>query len=125
MNKAIDNQDEGIMLKNVMSIYKPNNRKGGWYKIKPEVLISFYFILTHIKLFFYLLKFELQYTEGVMNELDFLIIGGYYIENKRYSEIGSVLLGVADTLKNEGSNPYLFILFKIFFYALIYFKCFL
>ena len=40
-----------------------------------------------------------------MNELDFLIIGGYYIENKRYSEIGSVLLGVADTSKNEGLNP--------------------
>lgn len=49
-----------------------------------------------------MLRCEFKYTEGVMKELDMLIIGGYFVENKRYSEIGSVLLGVADTLKNEG-----------------------
>lgn len=39
LNKAIDDEEEGIVLKTIMSIYKPNNRKGGWYKIKPEVFI--------------------------------------------------------------------------------------
>lgn len=37
LNLAIDNRLEGIVLKDPTSIYKPNMRKGGWYKIKPEV----------------------------------------------------------------------------------------
>lgn len=39
LNEAIDNREEGIVMKESMSVYKPNVRKnGGWYKIKPEVL---------------------------------------------------------------------------------------
>lgn len=38
LNNAIDNQEEGIVLKEFTSVYKPNARKnGGWYKVKPEV----------------------------------------------------------------------------------------
>ncbi|XP_077285243.1 DNA ligase 4 isoform X2 [Arctopsyche grandis] len=84
LNEAIDNQEEGVVLKNIISPYKPNSRKAGWFKIKPE------------------------YTDGVMNELDFLIIGGYFVENKRYGEIGSVLLGVADSSKNADGEPNIF-----------------
>ena len=37
LNKAIDVLDEGIVVKDPNSIYKPGARsKGGWIKIKPE-----------------------------------------------------------------------------------------
>jgi DNA ligase-4 len=42
LNLAIDNRLEGIVLKDPTSIYKPNIRKGGWYKIKPEVSYPFF-----------------------------------------------------------------------------------
>jgi DNA ligase-4 len=37
LNLAIDSRLEGIVLKDPTSVYKPNTRKGGWYKIKPDV----------------------------------------------------------------------------------------
>lgn len=42
------------MVKDPESIYKPNTRKGGWYKIKPE------------------------YVGGLMDELDLLVVGGFF-----------------------------------------------
>lgn len=43
LNEAIDNREEGIVIKEFMSMYKPNIRKnGGWYKIKPEVRLFFF-----------------------------------------------------------------------------------
>ena len=36
LNEAIDRREEGIMVKDPESPYKPNTRKGGWYKVKPE-----------------------------------------------------------------------------------------
>lgn len=36
LNEAIDGREEGIMVKNPESVYRPNTRKGGWFKIKPE-----------------------------------------------------------------------------------------
>lgn len=37
LDNAIDNYEEGIVVKDPLSIYKPNSRNAGWYKIKPEV----------------------------------------------------------------------------------------
>lgn len=37
LNSAIDNLEEGIVVKEPHSIYKPNARKEGWIKVKPEV----------------------------------------------------------------------------------------
>ena len=37
LNLAIDRLEEGLVLKDPESVYKPNVRnKGGWVKIKPE-----------------------------------------------------------------------------------------
>lgn len=42
LNKAIDDCEEGLIMKEILSVYKPNVRnKGGWYKIKPEVSLIF------------------------------------------------------------------------------------
>lgn len=42
------------MIKDPESVYKPNSRKGGWYKMKPE------------------------YMDGMMDELDLMVVGGYF-----------------------------------------------
>lgn len=40
LDNAIDNHEEGIVVKDPSSIYKPNSRNSGWYKIKPEVRLQ-------------------------------------------------------------------------------------
>ncbi|XP_055945641.1 DNA ligase 4-like [Argiope bruennichi] len=79
LNKAIDSRLEGIVVKNPDSIYKPNMRKGcGWLKVKPE------------------------YIENLMDELDLLIIGGYYGEGRRSTAISHFLLAVASPDQTDG-----------------------
>ncbi|KAI5745002.1 hypothetical protein M8J76_007320 [Diaphorina citri] len=77
LNKAIDDREEGIVVKEPDALYKPNSRKDGWYKIKPE------------------------YTEGAMVELDMLIIGGYYGKGSQRGIVSQFLLGLLDR-SNDG-----------------------
>lgn len=37
INKSADRKEEGICFKDPHSVYKPNNRKAGWWKMKLEV----------------------------------------------------------------------------------------
>ncbi|XP_050440237.1 DNA ligase 4 [Adelges cooleyi] len=76
LNDAIDNRDEGIVVKDPRSIYKPGVRTAGWYKIKPE------------------------YTEGALSEFDLLIIGGYYGKGKKRDLISHFLMGLMEN--NDG-----------------------
>ncbi|CAB4058000.1 LIG4 [Lepeophtheirus salmonis] len=55
LNDAIDRREEGIVLKDPQSVYKPGARAGGgWIKLKPE------------------------YAEQIVDTLDLVILGGYY-----------------------------------------------
>ncbi|CAF2980443.1 unnamed protein product [Rotaria sp. Silwood2] len=55
LNLAIEERQEGIVVKDPWSVYKPNVREnGGWYKIKPD------------------------YTIGLNDEIDCLIVGDYF-----------------------------------------------
>uniref|UniRef100_A0A1B6FIK3 DNA ligase 4 n=1 Tax=Cuerna arida TaxID=1464854 RepID=A0A1B6FIK3_9HEMI len=83
LNTAIDNFDEGIIVKEPNSIYKPKSRKEDWIKIKPE------------------------YTPGAMVELDLLIIGGYYGEGRRRGLISHFLLALAQPAP-DGEEPVVF-----------------
>lgn len=86
LNKAIDARLEGIVIKNPNSIYKPNTRKdGGWLKVKPD------------------------YIDNLMDELDLLIIGGYYGEGRRSTFVSHFLLAVSSPEKI--SKLFLFIIF--------------
>uniref|UniRef100_A0A2H1VB16 DNA ligase 4 n=1 Tax=Spodoptera frugiperda TaxID=7108 RepID=A0A2H1VB16_SPOFR len=76
LNTAIENQDEGIVVKDVDSYYIPNRRNAGWYKIKPE------------------------YTEGAMSDLDLVIIGADEAENKRQGRAKSFHVACSD-----GASP--------------------
>lgn len=38
LNVAIDEREEGVVIKQADSKYAPGNRNAGWYKIKPDVI---------------------------------------------------------------------------------------
>ena len=72
LNKAIDSRQEGIVVKNPDSVYKPSVRSGsGWYKVKPDYML------------------------GLNDDLDILIVGGYYGTGKRSGILSHFLLAVA------------------------------
>lgn len=43
LNTAIDQREEGLVLKDPQSVYRPASRKSGWIKVKPEVRRIFMF----------------------------------------------------------------------------------
>lgn len=73
LDAAILNREEGIMIKDMESTYVPNERKNKWIKLKPE------------------------YVDGVGDDLDLIILGGYYGTGlgRRGGTISHFLLGVA------------------------------
>ncbi|XP_062480714.1 DNA ligase 4 [Pezoporus occidentalis] len=73
LNEAIDDREEGIMVKDPMSTYKPDKRGEGWLKIKPE------------------------YVNGLMDELDLLIVGGYWGKGSRGGMMSHFLCAIAET----------------------------
>ncbi|XP_077370494.1 DNA ligase 4 [Festucalex cinctus] len=83
LNDAIDHREEGIMVKDPLSIYKPDKRGEGWLKIKPE------------------------YVGGLMDELDVLIVGGYWGKGRRGGMMSHFLCAVAEAPK-PGEKPSVF-----------------
>lgn len=84
LNDAIDNREEGIMVKDPMSIYKPDKRGEGWLKIKPE------------------------YVDGLMDELDLLIVGGYWGKGRRGGMMSHFLCAAAEAPKHGETKPSIF-----------------
>ena len=75
LNKAIDACDEGIMIKDPDSVYKPGSRvKSGWIKVKPE------------------------YQKDLTDTCDLVILGGYYTSGKKHRRgtISHFLCGIRD-----------------------------
>ncbi|XP_008323548.1 DNA ligase 4 isoform X2 [Cynoglossus semilaevis] len=83
LNDAIDNREEGIMVKDPLSVYKPDKRGEGWLKIKPE------------------------YVDGLMDELDLLIVGGYWGKGRRGGMMSHFLCAIAEAPK-PGEKPSVF-----------------
>uniref|UniRef100_U3BRS6 DNA ligase n=1 Tax=Callithrix jacchus TaxID=9483 RepID=U3BRS6_CALJA len=83
LNEAIDKREEGIMIKRPLSIYKPDKRGEGWLKIKPE------------------------YVSGLMDELDILIVGGYWGKGSRGGMMSHFLCAVAEK-PPPGKKPSVF-----------------
>ncbi|XP_064401547.1 DNA ligase 4-like isoform X2 [Halichondria panicea] len=85
LNNAIDNREEGIIVKLPSSTYKPDKRKGsGWLKIKPE------------------------YVDSLSDQLDVIIIGGYFGKGSRGKMISHFLCGVALPSVVPGGRPSVF-----------------
>ncbi|XP_024434710.2 DNA ligase 4 [Desmodus rotundus] len=83
LNEAIDKREEGIMIKHPLSIYKPDKRGEGWLKIKPE------------------------YVTGLMDELDIIIVGGYWGKGSRGGMMSHFLCAVAEK-PPSGKKPSVF-----------------
>jgi len=82
LNEAIDNRLEGIVVKDPDSVYKPSVRSGsGWYKIKPDYML------------------------GLNDDLDCLIIGGYYGSGKCIGTISHFLIGVGVCEEGKLAKP--------------------
>ena len=83
LDQAIINREEGLMVKNLDSLYVPGERKEKWIKLKPE------------------------YIQGVVTDMDLLIIGGYYGSGigRRGGTISHFLLGVAAPLQEGEDTP--------------------
>lgn len=82
-NKSVDDKEEGIVFKNANSIYVPNDRNGGWWKMK------------------------LEFFEGVMSDLDLLIMGGYFGQGRHRNKVTGFLLGIGE--HNDAGVPNLFL----------------
>ncbi|XP_066582786.1 DNA ligase 4-like isoform X2 [Prorops nasuta] len=73
--KSIDDNEEGIVVKKVNFNYKPNVRDGGGcYKIKAE------------------------YSGDLVNDLDLIVLGGYYGEGRHTGLINSFLMGIVNNV---------------------------
>ena len=84
LDTAITNREEGIIIKNMDSKYVPNERKANWIKIKPE------------------------YIDNVGDDLDLVILGGYYGTGigRRGGTISHFLVGVAVTEGPDAGRYY-------------------
>merc|ERR1719324_1462940 len=71
------------MIKNVNSKYVPNERKDSWLKLKPE------------------------YMEGAGDDLDLIILGGYYGAGigRRGGTISHFMVGVKAPIANATPDP--------------------
>ncbi|XP_026319708.1 DNA ligase 4-like isoform X1 [Hyposmocoma kahamanoa] len=81
LNKAIEDQEEGIVVKDTESYYIPNRRNAGWYKIKPE------------------------YTDSTMSDLDLVIIGADNAEQKKHGRAKTFYVACADVVA-DGALPH-------------------
>ncbi|XP_078034928.1 DNA ligase 4 isoform X2 [Augochlora pura] len=85
-NESMKNKEEGLVIKKCDIKYKPNVRDGsGCYKIKAE------------------------YSENLVNDVDLIILGGYYGEGKFMNMIKSFLVGVARPSDIPGEYPTVFL----------------
>ncbi|KAJ7378944.1 DNA ligase (ATP) [Desmophyllum pertusum] len=85
LNNAIDKREEGLVIKSPSSIYKPSKRNGsGWLKIKPE------------------------YVDSLSDELDLLIVGGYFGVGRRSGMISHFMCAVAVSSNTPGEHPKVF-----------------
>ncbi|KAH0534504.1 DNA ligase 4 [Cotesia glomerata] len=70
-NQSLDNYDEGIVVKDSLGIYKPNSREGNkCFKIKAE------------------------YSDNLVEDIDLLIVGGYYGQGKYSGMYNSFLVAL-------------------------------
>ncbi|CAH1249356.1 LIG4 [Branchiostoma lanceolatum] len=85
LNEAIDRREEGLVIKYPGSKYAPDKRKGsGWLKVKPE------------------------YVDGLMDQVDVVIVGGYFGKGRRSHMISHFLCAVAVQPNTPGEKPALF-----------------
>ncbi|XP_032676085.1 DNA ligase 4 isoform X2 [Odontomachus brunneus] len=81
-SECLEGREEGIVVKRYDFLYKPNVRDGGGcYKIKAE------------------------YSNNLVQDLDLIILAGYYTKDKCKKKLNSLLMGAALPMSNEEEHP--------------------
>ncbi|KAL4904866.1 DNA ligase 4 [Aspergillus multicolor] len=83
LRRAVAEASEGLVLKNPRSPYRLNERHDDWMKVKPEYMTEF------------------------GENLDLIVIGGYYGSGHRGGNLSSFLCGlrIDEGQSSQGSNP--------------------
>ncbi|ORD99497.1 DNL1, partial [Hepatospora eriocheir] len=74
---SLENNCEGVMLKDLNACYKPSHRSNKWIKLKKD------------------------YLDNLGDSLDLVVIGAYFGKGKRTNVYGGFLLGVYNTEINK------------------------
>lgn len=87
LNNAIEMREEGIVIKRPDSTYKMNTKsfEGGWLKIKPD------------------------YVDKTCDDLDLLIVGGYFGKGRTKNLLSHFLLALAEPPEQAGADPTKFV----------------
>ena len=83
LHRVIAERAEGLVLKNPRSAYRLNSRNDDWMKVKPE------------------------YMDGFGEDLDCIVIAGYYGSGRRGGRLSSFMCGlrVDENHVRQGANP--------------------
>ena len=79
LDAAVLRREEGVMLKDADSAYVPAARTDAWLKLKPD------------------------YIDGLGDDLDLVVVGGFYGEGRRGGTVSHFLLGVPSTAVAGGA----------------------
>jgi DNA ligase-4 len=81
LRKVVAEASEGLVMKNPRSVYRLNERNNDWMKVKPEYMAEF------------------------GENLDCIVIGGYYGSGHRGGNLSSFLCGLAPPHAQGSPNP--------------------
>jgi DNA ligase-4 len=81
LRKVVAEASEGLVMKNPRSVYRLNERNNDWMKVKPEYMAEF------------------------GENLDCIVIGGYYGSGRRGGNLSSFLCGLAPPHAQGSPNP--------------------
>jgi DNA ligase-4 len=81
LRKVVAESSEGLVMKNPRSVYRLNDRNNDWMKVKPEYMTEF------------------------GENLDCIVIGGYYGSGHRGGNLSSFLCGLAPPHALGSPNP--------------------
>lgn len=76
-----DLRGEGLVVKKIDAVYQTNSRGADWVKVKPE------------------------YSDQMGENLDLLVLGGWWGKGGRTGKISSLLCGLRDQQHDEGDPP--------------------
>ncbi|ORX34780.1 ATP dependent DNA ligase domain-domain-containing protein [Kockovaella imperatae] len=82
LERILETKGEGLVVKNIDSVYRTNSRDSDWVKVKPE------------------------YSDQMGENLDLLVLGGWWGKGGRTGKISSLLCGLRNQTEDDGVSPF-------------------
>ena len=115
LNDAIDRREEGLIIKQPSSLYRPDKRKGNdtlIYKYFLYMVMNDHFLWIHVQIINFIcclfahavgsgwLKIKPEYVDSLSDQLDVIIIGGYFGVGVRIACVVSWTYEVENAVEN-------------------------